>query len=622
MRNILKYLPIALILLGACNPMEDIYKDLDEVKLPYAREIEYTLLSNDYKTVRDYLYKNIVKTGEDSSYADAIYSDLAFNQYFTSDDYIHAVLYANFPALEDNSSATVTYRTTVKDEALVAYESSVQYTVTSTDYSNSNEDVGKNGYFFPSEPADKYLPTILAAQLPEADSGQYAYVTYNQSGTDPIGSVVLLNEEFNDYEKYDTINKNGWMVYSEAGTKAWQGREFNSNRYAQASAYGAAGTEILYMITPAIDLSNSIENNLTFDVNVGYWTHIALSVLISDDLNGSDVENATWYDVTNSFTLPATGPADGYGAAFVNSGNLLLNDFTGTIHVAFRYTGDGATAQTTTYQIDNVLIKGVESGLKSVNAAEYEVYNDLYAYSGATWTKVSNMLVLDPADYELMGITRFSETSDPAVYLPQYLTLKFPIVLDNTSKLIIYEYSYDALTLIIAAEYIYNAGIWSSKSNGIIQEKSEQFVFSPDLQLWKPDPAIRYIMVKADYQLIVDYVVATFGESWLDDKGDGTKYTNSEHYYGSSAFYGNFDKNKWNTQGFETWEKCVQEAVQKGFLPSKYPEAVTQVKGVDVHYFITTDSYDKGTRAKYTLDFVCTKNGPEPEFEFVSIIKL
>ncbi|MCK9207825.1 MAG: DUF5017 domain-containing protein [Salinivirgaceae bacterium] len=608
MKKFIKYFPIVMLFMWSCNPMQEVYDELDTKIEPYKEDISYTLTSDDYKAIKNSAIK-LATNNEDSTWANAILSDLALNQKYSAMDFVAPLLAPKFPALKDLSTCMVTYNLYEKPEYLIGYEAASKYKLTASDYTAVGGDVEKNGYFFPSESADKYLPGLLADTFPNAIADQYAYVTYNQSDTDPIGSVVLLSEEFNDYEKYDTINKNGWMVYSETGSKAWQGREFNSNRYAQASAYGATGAEILYMITPAIDLSTSVENNLTFDVNVGYWTHVALSVLISDDLNGTDVENATWYDVTNNFTLPTTGPADGYGAAFVNSGNLLLNDFTGTIHVAFRYTGDGSASQTTTYQVDNVVVKGIESTKKSAKAADYLVYNDLYKFNGTSWVKDINIMALDPADYILMGISGFSSSNLPNSYLPSLLRYNIPVPAEGKIQVVVYEYSSN----LSAREYQYSLGYWNLV--GFISAKSDQFTYADNG--WAFNPAVKFFPTAADYQLLVDYVYKELSRDY------GSSYGNDEFYFGASAYYLNFDlrlsnRTKYNIPGFEgldnesaidlTWQRVEEGLII--LLTEKFPEAVPEVGGIEVEYWLSFNTYENDLSKKsYTGIFVFTNEG-------------
>ena len=69
--------------------------------------------------------------------------------------------------------------------------------------------------------------------------------------------------------------------------------------------------------------------------------------------NGVDPTIATWTNLTASIAdSDCTG---GYSPSFVPSGNVDLSSFSGTAHIAFIYNGNNSS-ETTTYQIDNVVI--------------------------------------------------------------------------------------------------------------------------------------------------------------------------------------------------------------------------------------------------------------------------
>lgn len=596
MKKLFKYIPIVALFAVACNPMDEVYDELDARIEPYKEDISYTLAAEDYKAIRNAAIK-LAENKEDSAWANSIQNDLALNQKYSAADFVAPILGPKFPALNLKSSCLVTYNVFEKPEYLFNYEGANAYKLAAADYTAVGGDVEKNGYFFPSESGDKHLPTLLLGKFPNAVADDYAYVTYNQADEDPAGSVVLLNEAFDDYAKYDTINKNGWMVYSEAGDKAWQGRVFDNNPYAQASAFGAAGAEVFYMITPAINLANSIENIFSFDVKIGYWNANCLQVVISEDFDGNDVEGATWTDVSSNFTFP-TEPTDGYGAAFAEAGKLNLSDYSGTIHIAFKYVGDGANAQSTTYQIDNVLVKGVESAKKSANA-DYAVYNDMYKFNGTVWAKDNSVMVLDPADYQTMGISGFSSSNLPANYLPVFLGMTLPFSQEGDLQVITYEFN----ATLSAVEYSFTAGSWVQ--NGPIFEKADQFVFGDNG--WVFDPTIKLKPTAADYQLLVDYVYTNLSRDY------GSSYGNDEFYFGASAYYLNFDlrlgkRSDYSIPGFDgldteaavalTWDR-VEEGITI-LLGLKYPDAVEQVSGINVYYWVTFATYENDL-AKRTL---------------------
>jgi len=148
------------------------------------------------------------------------------------------------------------------------------------------------------------------------------------------------------------------------------------------SSYGSAstGADQAWLITPGINMDNTVAEVLSFDVNIGYWTHDGLTVKISTDYDQTveGIATATWTDVTADFTIPST-PSDTYGT-FTSAGNLDVSAYSGTMYVAFVYDGDADASQTTTYQIDNVSVSasdGPSVSNVSVASAPFFVGGDI-----------------------------------------------------------------------------------------------------------------------------------------------------------------------------------------------------------------------------------------------------
>lgn len=174
--------------------------------------------------------------------------------------------------------------------------------------------------------------------------------------TIPSNAKILLSEDFQVYENYDVIDRSEWIQYIETGTSKWVAREYHANKYAQFGSYGTGEENLVSLVSAPIDLSNSVNNTLTFDLNVGYWTHEGLQIFIVENLTGEDFANATWTDITNNFDIPSE-PTNSYGQ-FIHSNPYSLSAYSGTVYLAFKYSGNENTGLTCTYQIDNVLVIG------------------------------------------------------------------------------------------------------------------------------------------------------------------------------------------------------------------------------------------------------------------------
>jgi endonuclease I len=166
------------------------------------------------------------------------------------------------------------------------------------------------------------------------------------------------------YEYFETstpeapIDINSWILHEEAGAKTWEGREFESNKYAQMSAYSTGETSnIAWLITPEIDLTSIISATFSFISKDAYNNGEPVEVFISTNYSGTgDPSSATWSELSATF---ATGSSSGYADNFTESGEININSYCGnTVFIGYKYTG-GDPSLTTTMQIDNVLITGV-----------------------------------------------------------------------------------------------------------------------------------------------------------------------------------------------------------------------------------------------------------------------
>ena len=70
--------------------------------------------------------------------------------------------------------------------------------------------------------------------------------------------------------------------------------------------------------------------------------------------------------------------------------------------------------------------------------------------------------------------------------------------------------------------------------NNVKKDSVSQFVLTE--RGWVFDPSVTYTMEKADYQIVVDTIVARGWTAYYDNTNK-----NKETYYGANAWYGQFD---------------------------------------------------------------------------------
>jgi hypothetical protein len=165
----------------------------------------------------------------------------------------------------------------------------------------------------------------------------------------------LLDETFGRGVPSVDLDITGWTNYNQTGTRKWFANAYYRgavNVYAEMNAYQSNETvNIAWLVSPGVQVAaNSV---LNFQTAKAYWKHDALSVLISTDFNGVDVTGATWTPLTARLATNTDA-----NHAWIDSGDVDLSAYAGqTVYIAFRYVGGDTPTATTTYRIDNVVIK-------------------------------------------------------------------------------------------------------------------------------------------------------------------------------------------------------------------------------------------------------------------------
>jgi hypothetical protein len=170
-------------------------------------------------------------------------------------------------------------------------------------------------------------------------------------GGGTIDPVAEVNEAFDSVVDYEDVDIIGWTNVMFDGTRKWQGKSFDANKYVQATAYnsGLASMET-WLITPPV-INTSGDKVLTFKSAMAYWEHNGepLTVLASTDFDGTNVETATWTPLSPTLANSGSG-----NYTFVESGEVDLSGFAGNVAIAFKYIG--SDTESTSIQIDDVSI--------------------------------------------------------------------------------------------------------------------------------------------------------------------------------------------------------------------------------------------------------------------------
>jgi len=568
-------------MLVACNPMEEINKELDAKAPTYVQSISDVLTNADY----DAMGGNVAKYH-------------AFSESDPAADYVPAFLKSKYPGLTSGSADKVTYNFKNSYPDLSAFTGAQKYTLTEADYKSVSETVGAVQYFSPGNPADNSIPSILAASITDAANGDHYIVSYQYSAIDPnpndLKRSTLLEKTFNtDLAPFTEI--------SVTGDQVWEATSYGAKMNGYSG--GAVANED-WLISPAINLDGYKDGILNFTQIINYlhdqWDQI--TVAVSTDYSGTgDPNAATW----TALTIPNLPSGSSWSS--VASGDVDLSAYDGqTIYIAFKYLSSDSNAST--WEIPDFSLSAV--GAPVVQTTTVEVF---YTKSSYGWAKSTDAYYVKADDYNAMGGSLakyhdFSSSDNPDNYLPQMLQLKFPYAQEGTTIAVVYKY-YSSGLKTYGDQYSVVNGMWTKYDP--VEIKTDQFILGSSNE-WVFDPTVSFTMASSDYQIVVDWVKTNKGDSYVDS------YGTQDFYYGAGSYYSNYDlrDGKWDTSVFSTWQDAVAESIAKVLLPAKFPNAVAQVSGIDVMYKVTFATYG-GSAGVYTWTFQCTKSGPNPEFTYI-----
>ena len=175
-----------------------------------------------------------------------------------------------------------------------------------------------------------------------------------------VGTGNLLYEDFEPQKNNKPIEIVGWTNYMETGTEAWEGYSSTSSnaslgrsaRFQPASS--GDDSNIGWLITPPIDLDAQDGETLRFKTSNSLADSSFMEVLYSLDWDGDEanITTATWGVLSAAYVVKDT---DSFVPWF-NSGSVDLSCETGTMYIAFKYTGSGQGTFDGVYELDEISI--------------------------------------------------------------------------------------------------------------------------------------------------------------------------------------------------------------------------------------------------------------------------
>ncbi len=299
----------SLFLTIACEPMEDINKELDDThRGPLSQDLTYELTSSDYKSISESALQD-ARSAIEYNIASSI--------------------------LEGDTALTADLPTAYIPEILASMEDMYGFAPGSI-----------NSVTF------KYRDTVDKA-INDSTISFYKYSLY---------SWMLLPDpgyeyDFEDGTAYEDIDMNGWTQYN-LGTSAdmnYTYRSYSGNTYAYVTAYNGDndGGYDIWLVSPELDLDNVfVTPNLKFENAIAYPNGATFKVFVMDN---ADPSLATLKDELTEAEI-ATSEENNYD--FISSGEIDLSAYSGTVYIGFEYIAE--TGQTTSFCIDNFLFDYLE----------------------------------------------------------------------------------------------------------------------------------------------------------------------------------------------------------------------------------------------------------------------
>ena len=191
----------------------------------------------------------------------------------------------------------------------------------------------------------------------------------------PGNPVTSFNETFDGSTAFPTAE--GFTIAETSGNASWFIRKADANNptnCAEVTAYGSGKTPGTngfqsWMISAPLNVDAMTNKVVTFKTKVGYTGNGTLEVYA---LNSADPATATKTKLNATIAQPT-----GSWSEYVESGNVSLAGFSGTVYIGFLYSAESGSNYTT-YRVEDVVAgtAGSGSGTETPNPP---------AVSGNTW---------------------------------------------------------------------------------------------------------------------------------------------------------------------------------------------------------------------------------------------
>ena len=494
----------------ACDPMKDVYDELDKSPAAISADLNIVLEEDDYELSGN---ENAAKYGSFSNIDDA-------------KEGIPNILTAKYPQLGKGSSAIVGYRLYVgSPEGLSDYTYADDYKISEDDYYSVSDEVGDAGFFNNTYKSEDYIPGILTTNIVDPEDGEKIAVNFEYANKeyDEISGVTIYKE---DFESYVVPDLGSIQTFSIVGDQEWVSYS-SSSGYQAGNMSGYSYPDNVpnedWMVLPEIDLDGFSDAELKLNQVLNYLgsgvVGTDIAVKLSTDYDGVDPLTATWENLEFD-QFPAGDEWDA-----VESKVSLADYADQKIFIAFYYKSTVDYAPN--WRVISVVVEEGEAVTTDSRNVFYE-----YDAAATSWSAAGDeVYYLASSDYDAMGspgrYNNFSSSDPASNYLPQMLTIMFPYAQEEQQLFVIYKYysSSAGETQTRGDLYTFSSNTWSYAPSTI--ETVMQLGMNGSV--WEPDNTIKYEMTSDDYSAV--------SEAYESTNPDGSA---------SMAQYGNYDINLWS----------------------------------------------------------------------------
>ncbi len=164
---------------------------------------------------------------------------------------------------------------------------------------------------------------------------------------------ATLTENFESYSN-NQINLPKYLNLRVEGTKSWIAKTSSGLKYIEMSSFGGTSEKNRSLFMVPVNFTDA--STFQFQIRTQFYNGAALKVYYTTNyIPGDTINNATFYDITSSFSIPT-----GTIASFANAGTYSIpSNVNGNGFFVFEYVGSNLTSDavvTTTIQIDNIVI--------------------------------------------------------------------------------------------------------------------------------------------------------------------------------------------------------------------------------------------------------------------------